>query len=74
MLGKTLLLPLLLTVAVVAQPATYDPTPRIGILIPKGPPDYALWYDALKGPHDPPLTRLQIRPTLLTNPHPKSPS
>ena len=25
----------------------YDPTPRIGVLIPKGPPDYALWYDNL---------------------------
>jgi adenosylhomocysteine nucleosidase len=25
----------------------YDPTPRIGVLIPKGPPDYALWYSNL---------------------------
>jgi adenosylhomocysteine nucleosidase len=25
----------------------YDPTPRIGVLIPKGPPDYALMLDAL---------------------------
>ena len=28
----------------------YDPTPRLGILVPKGPPDYALLLDAL---HDP---------------------
>jgi adenosylhomocysteine nucleosidase len=28
----------------------YDPTPRIGVLIPKGPPDYALWYDNLRDP------------------------
>ena len=26
----------------------YDPTPRIGVLIPKGPPDYALLLDALR--------------------------
>ena len=30
----------------------YDPTPRIAVLIPKGPPDYALWYDALRDPHN----------------------
>jgi adenosylhomocysteine nucleosidase len=28
----------------------YDPTPRLGILIPKGPPDYTLLLDALKNP------------------------
>ena len=29
----------------------YDPTPRIGILVPKGPPDYKLLLDALQTPH-----------------------
>jgi adenosylhomocysteine nucleosidase len=36
----------------------YDPTPRLGILIPKGPPDYALLLVALQylAPvHDGPL-------------------
>ena len=42
----------LLSSPVLAQrPATppFDPVPRLGVLIPKGPPDYALWYDALGG-------------------------
>ena len=30
----------------------FDPTPRIGVLIPKGPPDYALWYDNLHDRHE----------------------
>jgi adenosylhomocysteine nucleosidase len=30
----------------------YDHTPRIAVLIPKGPPDYALWYEALRDPHN----------------------
>ena len=37
------------------QPASappYDATPRLGILIPKGPPDYTLWYEALQGRKD----------------------
>ncbi|SEC19682.1 hypothetical protein [Terriglobus roseus] len=31
-------------------PPVYDRTPRLGILIPKGPPDYALMLDALQEP------------------------
>jgi adenosylhomocysteine nucleosidase len=45
----------LITASALAQrPNTppYDPTPRIGVLIPKGPPDYALWYDALHDHRD----------------------
>src|SRR6201992_1338415 len=39
-------------------PPAYDPTPRLGILIPKGPPDYALVLNALEHPahvHDGPF-------------------
>jgi adenosylhomocysteine nucleosidase len=48
-------LSLILSASALAQkpPApAYDPTPRIGVLIPKGPPDYALWYDNLHDRHN----------------------
>ena len=44
----TALLPLAASISLPAQrPGTpaFDPTPRIAVLIPKGPPDYALWSD-----------------------------
>lgn len=49
------MLRLLLAVAILSLPILaqrpgaprFDPLPRIGVLIPKGPPDYALWYDVL---------------------------
>jgi adenosylhomocysteine nucleosidase len=54
LIACALLLPLV--AAAQQRPGTpvYDPTPRIGILIPKGPPDYALLLDAL---HDPKLVQ-----------------
>jgi adenosylhomocysteine nucleosidase len=48
-IGFALLIP---TANAQKSPApAYDPTPRIGVLIPKGPPDYALWYDNLHDAH-----------------------
>lgn len=55
---RTLFAPALLLLSLCARAATYDPTPRLGILIPKNPPDYALFLDALKQPahvHDGPF-------------------
>jgi adenosylhomocysteine nucleosidase len=44
----------LATPALAQRPGTpaFDPTPRLGVLIPKGPPDYALWYAALRDRRD----------------------
>jgi adenosylhomocysteine nucleosidase len=47
-----------LSSALYMHAAAYDPTPRIGILIPKNPPDYTLFLDALQNPahvHDGPF-------------------
>lgn len=49
--------------AAYAQPGSptfpaFDPTPRVGILVPKGPPDYGLLLDAVEKPahvHDGPF-------------------
>ncbi|MFC6644720.1 hypothetical protein ACFQBQ_03755 [Granulicella cerasi] len=35
-----------------AQFPAYDAAPRIGVLIPKGPPEYSQWYTALKDRKD----------------------
>lgn len=54
-LGLALLLLALCSLSATGRaeaPQKLDATPRLGILIPKGPPDYALMLDALQNPKE----------------------